>query len=328
MSETAALSRGALARHGARAIAQGSKSFALASLFFDRAMQADVQMLYAWCRHCDDVIDGQSFGEDAPDAALTADEQRMRLDDLRRNVERALAGERTGDPAFDGFAAVAAKVEMPRQYPFDLLDGFAMDADRRRYATLDDTLEYCYGVAGAVGVMMAIVMGVPRDDEATLDRACDLGLAFQLTNICRDVVDDAKAGRIYLPADALARLGVDASPAAIGARANRAAVAAVASDLLDVADGYYASAAAGMRRLPLRAAAAVAAARNIYRDIGVMIRVRGESAWDERVFTSRGRKSWLALLGVLQGVPQPLLLRSRAPTPRGALWRRPRAARA
>ena len=312
-----------LAAHGAETIAKGSKSFAMASLLFGKETQADVQMLYAWCRYCDDVIDGQELGSDAPDAALTDEEQARRLENLREKTMNAIAGEHSGHAAFDGFSLVANRHNMPMRYPLDLLDGFAMDVSNCTYETLDDTMRYCYGVAGAVGVMMAIVMGVAPDDEATLDRACDLGLAFQLTNICRDIIDDAKADRIYLPAALLRRNGIDYAPQSVLARENRAGLANAASELLDEADKYYTSASQGVRMLPPRAGAAVAAARNVYRDIGRLIRKQGDKAWDTRTYTSTGRKVWLALLGAASGAPQSVFLKDRASHPRNALWTRP-----
>ncbi len=312
-----------LAAHGKETIAKGSKSFAIASMLFGRETQADVQMLYAWCRYCDDVIDGQDLGGDAPDAHLTPDEQARRLAALKRKTEMALNGEATGEAAFDGFALVAARHRMPHQYPMDLLDGFAMDVSDHAFETMDDTLRYCYGVAGCVGIMMAIVMGVSPQDERTLDRACDLGLAFQLTNICRDIIDDAKAGRVYLPAALLQRHGIDPSAQTVCDDANRDALAGVATVLLDEADRYYASASEGIRQLPPRAAAAIAAARNVYRDIGRLIRERKSHAWDERAYTSKPRKIWLATAGAVQGAPQPVLLRNKPSAPRASLWTRP-----
>ncbi|MEO0880005.1 MAG: phytoene/squalene synthase family protein [Pseudomonadota bacterium] len=319
----AAPAREALAAHGAETIAKGSKSFAMASLLFGRDMQADVQMLYAWCRYCDDVIDGQDLGQDAPDADLSADEQARRLDVLKADTHRAMRGEFVGHPAFDGFSIVARKHKMPERYAMDLLDGFAMDVARAPFVAMNDTMQYCYGVAGAVGIMMAIVMGVDPEDEATLDRACDLGLAFQLTNICRDVIDDARGGRIYLPAELLAAHHLKPETASILSPVNRVAVFNAASHLLDCADQYYNSASQGVRMLPPRAAAAVAAARNVYRDIGRLVRERGPDAWVDRPYTSTARKAWLAAGGVLTGAPQSFVLKASGAAPRGDLWRRP-----
>lgn len=319
----AADSEAALAEHGADAIAKGSKSFALASLLFGKEMQADVHMLYAWCRHCDDVIDGQTLGGDAPDGALSHEDMQNRLELLRAQTRMALRRERTGVPAFDGFAGVAERRAIPEQYPMDLLDGFAHDAQGRTYQTINDLMDYCYGVAGVVGVMMAIVMGVDAKDEETLDRACDLGLAFQLTNICRDVIDDAEGGRVYLPRDWLAKAGVPLSPEAMCDPANRNAIASVVAKMLAEADRYYNSSSQGARRLPFRAAAAVLAARNVYRAIGRKVSGLGPRAWNQRTIVSNPRKLVLAGAGVCAGAVQNGFLSGRTLGPRDGLWIRP-----
>ncbi|WP_425409196.1 phytoene/squalene synthase family protein [Hyphococcus sp.] len=312
-----------LAVHGAQTIAKGSKSFALASLLFGRDMQTDVHMLYAWCRRCDDVIDGQDLGGDAPDGDMSQAEMARRLDGLRDKTGMALAGKVTGDHAFDGFSLVARKHDIPDRYPMDLLDGFASDVRGTRFESLDDLMIYCYGVAGVVGVMMAIIMGIDKDDEETLDRACDLGLAFQLTNICRDVVADANAGRVYLPASWLRARSIGPEPEAVLDENNRAALSHVVADILSEADRYYASAGQGARRLPFRAAAAVLAARNVYREIGKQVIHRGAHAWDTRTGVSRFRKITLAAAGAGAGAMQAIFrLSSRQLDPRGPLWRR------
>ncbi len=312
-----------LARFGQTTIAEGSKSFALASLFFGADLQTDVQLLYAWCRHCDDVVDGQNLGGDAPSAAMSEADRAAALEALRTNTARVMRGDAVGELAFDGFARVVARTKMPAVYPQDHLDGFAYDVAPKPFDSLDDVLAYCYGVAGVVGVMMAIVMGVDPEDGDTLDRACDLGLAFQLTNICRDVVDDAAGGRVYLPADGLARHGVAATPAAVADPAARAAVWRAALEVLDVADLYYASATKGVRQLPIRAAAAVAAARNVYREIGARVRDGGPEAWDQRVVVSSRRKTALAAMGALTGGAASMFLQREAAPRSAILWTRP-----
>lgn len=313
-----------LIAHGEKTIEAGSKSFAMASRLFRPAMRDDVRMFYAWCRHCDDVIDGQTLGGDAPDATLSQDEQKLRLDGLKRDTILALEGKPVGHPAFDGFCLVARKHQIPHRYPMDLLDGFAMDVNRHNYATLGDTLHYCYGVAGVVGVMMAIVMGVSPDRDDVLDRACDLGLAFQLTNICRDIIDDAQADRLYLPHEFLQAVGVEPTAPAILAPENREAVTRAVTRLLDEADRYYESAMEGVPFLPTRAGAAVVAARNIYRDIGRVIRERGNAAWEQRAYTSKRRKTYLALRACLKVSPNIILPRPVKTKPnRMGLWSRP-----
>jgi phytoene synthase len=200
------------------------------------------------------------------------------------------------------------------------LDGFVMDVEGREYRTLDDTVEYCYHVAGVVGVMMAYVMGVR--DEPTLDRATDLGLAFQLTNICRDVVEDAEVGRVYLPLDWLTEAGVAADRVAAPDR--RDGVFEVVRRVLFEADRYYRSAWLGISQLPPRSAWAVAAANAVYSDIGRLILERGPHAWDRRASTSKARKISL----VLGAGPKSWTARrwGKGPgdEPRDDLWTRPR----
>ncbi|MEO0398523.1 MAG: phytoene/squalene synthase family protein [Pseudomonadota bacterium] len=314
----------ALKDYSRAAIADGSKSFALASHFFDAPMRDDAQMLYAWCRYCDDVIDGQTLGADAPDAAMTPAERARRLDGLKSMTRDALNGGPCTEPAFEAFRHVALKHRLPDSYPLDLLDGFAHDVTPRLYLSMDDLLTYCYGVAGVVGVMMAIVMGVDRDDVETLDRACDLGLAFQLTNICRDIMDDAAAGRVYLPQDVLAEEGLSAEPSVLLSPENKDAVWRAAVRQLRVADAYYESATEGVRRLPTRAAAAIAAARNIYRAIGARLRAGGPEAWRGRVYVAKRRKMMLALAGIATGAPASIFLKNAPPSARAGLWMRPR----
>ncbi|MEO1658986.1 MAG: phytoene/squalene synthase family protein [Pseudomonadota bacterium] len=312
-----------IAQQSADAIAKGSKSFALASLLFRPHMRRHAHMLYAWCRHCDDVIDGQNlgFGEDSfagRDDAPKAED----LESLWTDTKAALRGETPTSWPFEAFQTVALETGMPSQHPFDLLRGFEMDVAQHRYETLEDTLRYSYHVAGVVGVMMAIVMGVSPEDNDTLDRASDLGIAFQLTNICRDIIDDAAIGRIYVPSAWLEEEGVTAEPAAVLHEGNREAVWRVALRLLQEADKYYKSAAPGVRRLPIRAGFAVAAARGVYRDIGRVVRVKGPRVWDQRARTSRRRKVVLAGLGCLQGASAKSQF-FRALPPRPDLWQRP-----
>ena len=157
-------------------------------------------------------------------------------------------------------------------------------------------------------------------DPAVVDRACDLGLAFQLTNIARDVVADATAGRVYLPASWLAEEGLSADGLRCGHRPrDNAALARVVARLLAAAAPYYASANAGIAALPPRSAWAIATARAVYRDIGTEILARGPNAWDRRVSTSRSRKLVLILGGGLQAARRNGL----SDVSRRGLWNRP-----
>ena len=301
--------------HGHASIKKGSKSFAIASRVLPPELRDDASMLYAWCRYCDDVIDGQIMGHDQIENYK--DGQGERLEMLREKTAAALKGEPTDDPVFAGLARVVKTHSIDHRHPFDLLKGFEMDASERVYETVEDILDYSYHVAGVVGVMMANIMGVR--DATTLDRASDLGLAFQLTNIARDVVDDAKADRVFVPRDLLRASGapVDASELARPEHWPTAHKAACAQ--LDIAEAYYASAKVGIKELPFRCAWAISAALSVYRDIGEKLRHAGPDAWEQRVSASGGRKVALAL-----GAMGPAMGRkSVAITPRDGFYERP-----
>ena len=267
---------------------QGSHSFSSAARIFSSPMRDDVAMLYAWCRYCDDLIDDQELGfGTAASSGLPAEQRLERLYDLTNS---AIGGGPVSDPAFQGLRRVVRKCDIPARFPLELLDGFAMDVSGRRYRDVEEVLDYCYHVAGVVGVMMSMVMGVRS--PSVLVRAADLGIAFQLTNIARDIVEDATRNRVYLPQDWLDDVGLPAAEIARPER--RASVSLLAERILDTAEPYYGSARTGLKSLPFRAGWAVAAALGVYRDIGVLIRARGDRAWDKRVSTSRMHKlCWL-----------------------------------
>jgi len=272
-------------------IEKGSKSFATAARLFDTKTRDHATMLYAWCRYCDDVIDGQEmgFGQKTP----SKETQQASLERLYTDTKRAMSGADITEPVYLALQRVTQECEIPEQHPLELLEGFAMDVDERQYLSLDDTLTYCYHVAGVVGVMMAMIMGVR--DAQTLHRACDLGLAFQLTNICRDVMEDASVGRIYLPLDWLDEAGVPQDPSRFVD--HKPAVYDVVRRVLAEADRYYASSLEGLPSLSFRSAWAIAAARNVYREIGLRIKDRGVTALDSRSIISKNRKLFLAGLG-------------------------------
>lgn len=271
-------------------LARGSKSFAAAASLLPSERRKSIVLLYSWCRHCDDVIDDEELGFEA---GREVDSVAMRLDRLTSATVAALEG-RAHEPEFLALQRVVAEHLVPHRYPMELIRGMAMDAAGHRYDTIDDTLSYCYHVAGVVGVMSAIILGVR--DRPTLERASDLGIGFQLTNIARDVVSDARFGRVYLPAEWLDEAGV--TPANIGSNNCRGALYGVVERLLTVSDDYYRSASAGIAQLPMRSAWAVAAARRIYSGIGDKMRVHGAASWDRRLATSRWNKLMAGSLAI------------------------------
>jgi phytoene synthase len=300
--------RPALVVHAREAIARGSKSFAAASRLFDPVTRERVWLLYAWCRACDDLADDQDMGGalgDNRDAAA-------RLAQIRSLTALALSGLPTGNASFDALAVVAAECGLTRAMADDVIDGFALDAADWCPRSEADLLRYCYHVAGAVGVMMAVVMGVSPDDDDTLDRACDLGLAFQLGNIVRDLAEDDRGGRCYLPAEWLAE--ADIPPGEQLHPCYRKGLVTAAGRLCALAAQYEASARVGAARLAFRQRWAVLAAAGIYGAIARKVAAGGPRVWDRRVITTRSEKLGWVLRAGLRALPG--RRRGNAPHPR------------
>lgn len=256
----------------------GSKTFFAASLLLPARVRAPASALYAFCRLADDEID---LGDNAA-AAMHGLQQR--LDAVYAGRPRAIDVDRA-------LACVVHHHRIPRELLDALLEGFLWDAAGRRYETLADLHAYGARVAGTVGAMMALVMG--SRDEAALARACDLGVAMQLTNIARDVGEDARNGRLYLPRRWLAEAGIDAD-AWLAAPRFSAAIAGVVARLLAAADALYQRSEHGIARLPRDCRPAIHAARLVYAEIGREVERRGHDSVTQRAVVPRARK--LALL--------------------------------
>ncbi len=280
----------------ARAVlASKARSFSLASRLLPAEVRDDVARLYAYCRHIDDLAD------DLQDARA--------LDQVRREI----TGAAPPGPIIAGLLDVAARRGLPLAAALALLDGVEGDLAPARLRDDRALLRYCWHVAGTVGLMMSPMLGCA--DPAARPFAVDLGVAMQLTNICRDVREDALNGRVYLPATRLLPHGVTpdrllcaVTPADPSARADallHAAVAAVTIDLLRAAERWYDSAAAGLRFLPLRGRLAAAAALCVYRGIGRKLLVSGGDPLQGRTVLTGFERLRLALSGVRLALSPP-----------------------
>jgi phytoene synthase len=288
------IDRAAFVTYARKSIGRGSTSFALASSLFDRQTRERAWLLYCWCRRCDDIADGQDHG-----GAMSAiDDPAERLAQIADLTTQALEGHPTGDPAFDALGLVAKECAIPHKYMYDLIEGFALDASGWHPRTEADLLKYCYHVAGAVGCMMAIVMGVDPEDEKTLVRAADLGKAFQLANIARDISEDDAAGRCYIPDEWLVE--ADIPPGEQMRPYYRSRLADIGWWLADMAQDFEASGRIGAKTLPFRARWAVVAAAGIYGDIAREVAARGQAAWDHRVVVSKRAKLQWVLKALFQ----------------------------
>lgn len=273
------------------AIRQGSHSFHAASRLLPGRVRDPALALYAFCRQADDAVDGAGARADA-------------VADLRQRLDRVYAGRPRNAAADRAFAQVVETFALPRALPEALLEGFAWDAAGRRYATMAELRAYAARVAGSVGAMMTVLMGV-RDADA-LARACDLGIAMQLTNVARDVGEDARAGRIYLPLDDLRRGGIDPDAFIIGPH-SWPGVSDVVLGILAEADRLYARGSAGVAALPARCRAGILAARYNYAAIGTRVRTMGQTALVSRARTGSSAKAVLAGLAVVEALRQSVM---------------------
>jgi len=280
-------------------ITVGSKSFSAAARFFGQEEKESAFFLYGWCRFCDDQIDE---AEEQSDLKLL----RERLAWLKINTARAFENHPSDHPVFVAFSHIVKKYQIPHHYPLELLAGMEMDTQKMTYPNFEALTLYCYRVAGVVGLMMAHIVGV--SDARALKHAADLGIAMQLTNIARDVTDDAKMGRVYLPLDWLREEGVPF--ASVGDPKYLSEVARVVARLLQKAESYYQSGDQGLKYLAFRPAVAVVAARCVYSEIGREVLRRGPRAWDERVWIRPLRK-WIVMgkgIGsILSSIPRRLM---------------------
>jgi 15-cis-phytoene synthase len=242
-----------------------------------------------------------------------------RLAAIRERTQAALDGQLVGDAAFDALRIVVAEAGIPHALVWDVVEGFALDAAGWQPRHEEDLLRYCYHVAGAVGCMMAVAMGAPPDSDDVLDRACDLGIAFQLANIARDIADDDRAGRCYLPLDWLAEM--DMPPGEHMKPPYRPRLAVLARRLAGHAETYAASGRAGTPGLGFRSAWAVLAAAGIYGAIADKVTQAGEHGWDRRIATSGLDKLGWIVRSFGQALKRRQLFR---PAPRDELWTRPR----
>ncbi|MEM8772471.1 MAG: phytoene/squalene synthase family protein [Pseudomonadota bacterium] len=257
-----------------QAIRKGSKSFHAASLILPKSVREGAYALYAFCRYSDDIID--LGGGDAQAIAK-----------LQERLAGAYANAPEDSPVDRAFAWVVRAYAIPKTLPAALIEGLAWDTDGRRYETIEDLHDYCARVAGSVGAMMAVLMGAREKDA--IARACDLGVAMQLTNIARDVGEDARAGRVYLPLQWLCDAEIDVERF-LAAPAFTPALGRVVKRLLDEAAHYYERGLAGVDFLPMRCRAGIVAAADIYGEIGRRVAENGYDSISRRAVVPTRRK--------------------------------------
>lgn len=267
-----------------------SRSFSLAARFLSPAVHDRAVVLYAWCRRADDAID------------LTGPEDgRGELERLRSELDLVYGHGPLDDVVLDAFREVTRMGRIAREYPEELLAGLEMDVRGERYHYFEPLLQYCYRVAGTVGLMMCHVMGVR--DESAIRNAVHLGIAMQLTNICRDVEVDWQNGRLYLPDEILDECGIGGLHEELGGPFPAAAVEPCQRAihmLLAEADRFYASGYEGLRALSWRSSLSIRIAGRVYQEIGARLHELECNPLAGRAIVNRRRKLQLTASCVLR----------------------------
>ena len=288
---------GANARHSARhsagreptpalqsadlVLSRKGKSFHWARRWMAPAHAARATRLYGFCRYVDDLADEDCAGQNPRDALAL--------------VAQGMASGTSQNPIVNDAIALMRECRVEPALILTFVDGIASDLGTVRMADESALIRYCYQAAGTVGSMMCRVLGC--DDPAALRHAVDLGIAMQLTNICRDVAADAAAGRRYLPASMIG----DVAPQALvnPALPLRPRLQACIDDLLDTADRYYRSGEAGLAHLPIGARCSILVAARVYRAIGTRLRQHGNAYWLGRTVVPQRTKSLVTLRALL-----------------------------
>lgn len=272
---------------------RNGRSFYWAGQFLTSDQLEQAAALYTLCRNIDDIADDahDAQSKKAADNQLKCLSQALTLS--QAPVQPLLL--RIYSPAQQllGHEPLAMRALQ------DLIATIRTDLRQVRIENDADLLKYCYGAAGTVGVMMACLLKVKSRQQA-LPHAIDLGIAMQMTNVARDVLEDAHLGRLYLPVGRAAETIHPADIIADNGQARRRAWLIV-NELLDRADNYYASGWQGLTALPLRPRLAIAVAASVYREIGRQVLRKGETRyWEQRCVVSKSRKALITVWALMK----------------------------
>ena len=271
-----------LYQQAAEATAQGSKSFYFATRFFPADLASAAHAVYWFCRYTDDLVDECATVEDGRRqleawASLLAHAENHTVDHCVLSV----------------FLDTVRRYQIPREYPFELIEGMRMDLNQTRYETFEDLRLFCYRVASVVGLMMCWVIGFenPSDREKAAPYAIDLGIGMQLTNIMRDIGEDLGRNRIYLPLEDLGRFNYREED--LRARRHTAAFEELMHFQVARARSYYERGNAGIPLLHRRGRFAVKVASDVYREILNAVESSNFDVFEKRTVVPASRKYWL-----------------------------------
>jgi phytoene synthase len=246
-----------------------AKSFYLASLFFPKALMPRVKALYALCRWLDDAVD------EAPNSMEASKNLKIIADDLRKPVPEMPVNR------------LYKSNQLDSAYIEDLIEGAREDMKTVRIKDEAELIQYCYKVAGTVGLAMFDLLKV--DSPLARPHAVDLGIGMQITNICRDVKEDLERNRVYIPQTLLYKHGLSAEKL-LNDSYDSQALSRVVEELLSLADLYYQSAQSAYRSIPWRARGAIIIASRLYQGIGLKLRDQGSNPMCGRTYLTKREK--------------------------------------
>ncbi|MEI8212048.1 MAG: phytoene/squalene synthase family protein [Planctomycetota bacterium] len=262
----------------AAVIHRSSRSFSIASSFLPYEIRTKVWALYAWCRSVDDAVDHAISPFEATEALRIFEE----------DLARCQTGESLLHPASEWIRPFIAAGQIDVRHARELVEGMRMDLEGFTVNTIEDLERYCYHAAGTVGLMMTSLMGVK--DRSAVRHAVSLGVAMQMTNIARDVLEDAERGRSYLPG--IAKV-LEAEPDRISQSV---------AEILALAEVRYHVALRGLHYLPWRCRIAIRVALEVYREIGREIQRNGCSVMRGRTVISKRRLAWVSTRALLSAM--------------------------
>lgn len=280
-------------RYSEESIRKGSKTFHFASRFMSRERRNAFYAIYAFCRHTDNLID---------DNEGNPKQQRMLIRDWKKRFLEAYAQGYSSDPILSPFIHIMRKHNIPLRYPLDLIKGVSMDISKKEYGTFAELRTYCYRVASVVGLMLMYVMGIENIKRAKR-YAAKLGIAMQLTNILRDVGEDARMGRVYFPKDELARFGLSVGEVLESHRTAR--MIRFLKFQIARARKYYEEAVQGLAMIHKEVRLVIALAYTLYSEILSVIEENEYEVFGRRAYVNTFRKLVLYARLVVLGYPQP-----------------------
>lgn len=255
-----------------------AKNFYYSFLLLGPAQRGAMCAIYAFMRYCDDLSDEPGANRDA-------------IERWRAALAEALEGHFDPHPCWPAFHDTVVRFRIPHRYFFEMIDGVASDLTPRRFTTFDELYHYCYQVASVVGLTVIHIFGFHSDAALPLAEKC--GVAFQLTNILRDIREDAGLGRIYLPAEDLARFGVSEAQLAAGERTPD--VVRLLAFEAARARKFYDEAMPLVGMVDRRSRPSLRALISIYSSLLERIERRNYDVFSERVSLSTAEKCWLLL---------------------------------